>query len=68
MKPETAHNKEAQVKIMFRQAEIFAEKISDTFEQSVDECIDAAMKQISKHKKKNVSKTRKWFSFFKGGE
>ena len=66
VKPETAHNKEAQIKIMFRHAEIFADKVSDTFEQSVDECIDAAMKQIQKHQKKNTSKSRKWLSFFMG--
>ena len=61
VKPETAHNKEAQIKIMFRNTEIFAEKISNTFEQSVDACIDAAMKQIKK--KKDASKKKKWLFF-----
>ena len=64
VKPETAHNKEAQIKILFRHAEIFAEKISDTFEQSVDECVDAVMKQIKKHKKKSMPKSKTWLSSF----
>ena len=64
VKPETAHNKEAQIKVLFRQAEIFADKVSDTFEQSVDECIDAVMKQIKKHQKKNAPKSKSWLSSF----
>ena len=61
VKPETAHNKEVQIKVMYRHAEIFAEKISNTFEQSVDECISAVIKQIKK--KKTNSKKKKWLFF-----
>ena len=30
----------------------FAEKVSDTFEESVDVCVDALSKQLTKYKEK----------------
>ena len=53
VKPEAATNKEAEIKVTIPSGDFFAAKISDTFEQSIDECIEALEKQITKHKEKN---------------
>ena len=52
VKPETVMNKEAGVKVLALNGEFFAEKVSDTFEESVDECVDALSKQLTKAKEK----------------
>lgn len=52
VKPETANNKEASVKLHSNNGEFFADKTSDTFEESIDQCIEALEKQISKSKDK----------------
>ncbi|MDL2306214.1 ribosome-associated translation inhibitor RaiA [Bacteroides sp. OttesenSCG-928-D19] len=52
VKPETAANKEAGIKIIVPNADFYANKICDTFEQAVDECIEALGKQLAKHKEK----------------
>ncbi len=52
VKPESTNNKQADIKVFVPQAELFATKISDTFEQSVDEALDAIEKQIEKYKEK----------------
>ena len=52
VKPETAMNKEAGIKVLALNGEFFAEKVSDTFEESVDECVDALSKQLTKAKEK----------------
>ena len=52
VKPESAMNKEAGVKVLALNAEFFAEKVSDTFEESVDVCMDALSKQLTKAKEK----------------
>ena len=52
VKPETAMNKEAGIKVLALNSEFFAEKVSDTFEESVDECVDALSKQLTKAKEK----------------
>ena len=52
VKPETATNKEAEIKIKAANAEFFAAKVADTFEQAIDECVDALDKQIKKQKDK----------------
>lgn len=52
VKPETAMNKEASIKVLAPSGEFFAEKVSDTFEESVDVCIDALSKQLMKYKEK----------------
>ena len=52
VKPETAMNKEAGIKVLTLNSEFFAEKVSDTFEESVDECVDALSKQLTKAKEK----------------
>lgn len=55
-KPETATNKEAGVKVIVPNGDLYANKITDTFEQSVDECIEALEKQLVKHKEKQRNK------------
>ncbi|MCE2616956.1 MAG: ribosome hibernation-promoting factor, HPF/YfiA family [Phocaeicola sp.] len=52
VKPETANNKNASIKVNALNGEFFAEKVSDTFEESVDVCIDALSKQLTKAKEK----------------
>lgn len=56
VKPETVLNKEALLKIKVSGNELFASKVSDTFEESVDEVVDALQKQLLKLKEKNRPK------------
>ena len=55
-KPETAQNKEVEIKIQMPGAEFFASKVTDTFEESTDLVVDALDKQLVKHKEKLRSK------------
>ena len=55
-KPETAENKEAGVKVLVPNGEFYASKICNTFEESVDVCIEALEKQLVKYKEKQRSK------------
>lgn len=51
VKPETAMNKEAIVKVSAPQhEEIVASKTADTFEEAVDLCLEAINKQLEKKK------------------
>jgi len=50
IKPETAKNKEASVKMNLRNGEAFASKVADTFEEAIDLCAEALEKQILKTK------------------
>lgn len=52
IKPETAKNKEASVKIHLRNGEAFAAKTADSFEEAIDLCTEAIEKQIIKTKEK----------------
>lgn len=52
VKPETAENKEAGIKVLVPNEEFYAAKVCDTFEQSVDEALDALAKQLVKYKEK----------------
>jgi len=56
IKPETALNKEAQIKVKISGSELFASKVSDTFEKSVDTALEALQKQLIKIKEKNRPK------------
>ena len=52
IKPESAMNKEAGIKLVVPQVdEIFASKVADTFEEAVDLTIDALEHQLEKVKK-----------------
>ena len=53
VKPETAMNKEAGIKLIIPNREdLFASKTADTFEEAVDLCIDALERQLEKFDKK----------------
>lgn len=52
VKPETAKNKEASVKMNLKNGEAFASKTADTFEEAIDLCVEALEKQIRKTKEK----------------
>ena len=49
VKPETAMNKEASVRLKGpRSEDLFASKVCDTFEEAIDNCADALKKQLEK--------------------
>ena len=52
MKPETAGNKEAGVKIAVPSGELYANKVCDTFEEAIDLCMEALTRQLGKFKEK----------------
>lgn len=53
VKPETAMNKEAGVKIIVPGSpDLFASKTADSFEEAIDLCLDALEKQLEKIKEK----------------
>jgi putative sigma-54 modulation protein len=56
VKPETATNKEAEIKISVPSAEFFASKVCDTFEEAVDLSLEALERQIVKFKEKLIKK------------
>ena len=56
VKPETAENKEAGVKVIIPNGEFYASKICNTFEESVDLSVEALEKQLVKHKENQRSK------------
>ena len=40
VKPETANNKEAAIRLNIKNGDCYAEKVNDTFEESIDECVE----------------------------
>ena len=50
VKPETNLNKETTIRIIGMGSEMFAQKNCDTFEQGIDECLEALEKQVEKMK------------------
>lgn len=55
-KPETNNNKESSIKLNVKNDELFASKIAESFEESVDLCVEALEKQLIKYKEKTVGK------------
>lgn len=53
VKPETSNNKEAGIKVKVPNAEFYAEKVADSFEEAVDTALLALEKQITKSKEKS---------------
>ena len=52
VKPETAMNKEAGIKLELPQAaDLFASKTADTFEEAIDLAVDALKRQLEKARK-----------------
>ncbi len=56
VKPETAANKETEIKIAIPNVDFFASKTCDSFEEAFDLSLEAIDKQIRKYKEKNVKK------------
>ena len=52
VKPATALNKEASLTVSVPGSTLFVEKTCDTFEESVDQCVDAMKVQLTKFKEK----------------
>jgi putative sigma-54 modulation protein len=52
VKPETAQNKQASIRLMIKNNDCFAEKTSNTFEEAVDNAVVALEKQLLKVKEK----------------
>lgn len=55
VKPETAMNKQASLTVSLPGSELFAEKVSDTFEEAIMESIAAIEKQLGKYKEKQAN-------------
>jgi len=53
IKPETAKNKEVQLHLYMPGGDLHAERVADTFEEGVLECMDALLRQVEKFKDKN---------------
>lgn len=51
-KSDTRENKIAEVKVFVKGGDLFAKKQSKTFEEAVDDCLDAMRRQLLKHKEK----------------
>ena len=56
VKPETAENKEAGVKVIVPNGDFYASKICDTFEEAIDLSVEAVEKQLVKYTEKQRSK------------
>ncbi len=54
IKPETAQNKNASVRLNVKNADLFAEKTADSFEEAIDACTEALEKQLKKQKEKKM--------------
>lgn len=56
IKPETANNKEASIKLNIKNGELFANKVADTFEEAIMQNVEALEKQVLKVKEKTYTK------------
>ena len=52
VKPETAMNKETQIIVNLPGKDLIAQEICDTFEEGIDDCLEAIEKQVEKRKDK----------------
>lgn len=50
--PENPNNKVAEIRLLIKGNDLFASKRADSFEQGIQECIDAIRGQIEKNKDK----------------
>ncbi len=50
VKPETAVNKHASLRLVMPGAELFTEKTCDTFEEALDLCAETVLRQLQKYK------------------
>ena len=58
VKPESSKNKSAAIRLKIRNGDCFAEKICDSFEESVDTAVEALEKQLLKMKEKGKEKIK----------
>ena len=56
VKPETNANKDAAIKLFAPGHEFFVQEITDTFEESIDKCVDKLERQVLKVKEKQSPK------------
>ena len=56
VKPATSLNKEASITVIVSGSKLFVEKTCDTFEESVDLCVDSMKVQLTKFKEKQRNK------------
>ena len=55
VKPETAMNKEVALQMAIGGTTLYADKVCDTFEEAIDDCVETLQRQISKYKEKQKS-------------
>jgi putative sigma-54 modulation protein len=51
-KSDTGENKITEVKVFIKGGDLFAKKQSKTFEEALDDCLEAMRRQLLKHKEK----------------
>lgn len=56
VKPATALNKKASIEVVAPGAKFYVEKTCDTFEESIDQCVDSMKVQLAKFKEKMRSR------------
>ena len=56
VKPETSKNKEAGIRVFVPNGDLYVEKVCDTFEEAIDEGVEALEKQLLKYKEKQRGK------------
>jgi len=56
VKPETAMNKEAALKVTLPGTELFAQEICNTFEEAIDKTVDSMLRQAAKYKEKQKNR------------
>lgn len=56
VKPATALNKQASIEVTVPGSKLYVEKTCDTFEESVDQCVDSMRVQLTKFKEKMRSR------------
>jgi putative sigma-54 modulation protein len=59
VKSDDRENKEASLKLLLPEGELFASKQTDTFEESVALVVDAIVKQIGRYKEKKATELTK---------
>lgn len=53
VKPATAHNKETSLSVAVPGTTLFVDKVCDTFEEGVDQCVESMKVQLTKFKEKH---------------
>ena len=53
VKPQTTHNKQTSINVVIPGATQFVEKTCDTFEEGIDQCVDALKVKLTKMKEKS---------------